>query len=73
MCEIDQFEYLPAVVELLDGVLHVLVPEELHDSGAVLVDVGVADVAGFAHVIFQILPRSGRRQALRKGVTHEMW
>lgn len=51
------------VVELLDGVLHVLVAQELDDAGAVLEGVGEADVARLPHVVFEVLPRAGGRQA----------
>lgn len=51
------------VVELLDGVLHILVAQELYDARAVLEGVGEADVARLAHVILEILPGAGGRQA----------
>lgn len=53
----------PGVVELLDGVLHVLVAQELDDAGAVLEGVGEADVARLAHVVLEVLPGAGGRQA----------
>ena len=50
------------VVELLDGVLHVLAPRVLDGARAVLEDVGEADVARLAHVVLQVLPAASRRQ-----------
>lgn len=52
----------PRIVQLLDRVLHVLVPQKLHHTGAILVRVRKAHVARFAHVILEVLPRAGRRQ-----------
>lgn len=40
-------------------VLHVLPAEELHNALAVTLHVGKANVAGFTHVILQILPAPG--------------
>ncbi len=51
------------VVELLDGVLHVLVPEVLDGAGAVFEHVGEADVPGLPHVVLQVLPAARRRKA----------
>ena len=47
------------IVQLFDGVLHVLVPQVLHRSRAVLEDVGEADVARLPHVVLQVLPTAG--------------
>ena len=44
------------IVELLDGVLHVLVAHELHHASAIMEDIRVADVSGLAHVVLQVLP-----------------
>ena len=51
------------IVQLLQGVLHVLVPHVLADTGAVLVDIGEADVPGLAHVVLQVLPAAARWQS----------
>lgn len=51
------------VVQFFDCVLHVLVAQELNDAGTILVSVREADVAGLAHVILEILPRSGGGQS----------
>jgi len=48
------------VVELARRVLHVVVVQELHDAGTVLVDVRVADVARLAHMVLQVLPATSR-------------
>jgi len=62
-----EFTYLmrteARVVQLFDGVLHVLVTQELHHAGPVLVGVCETDVAGLAHVVLEILPRSGGGQS----------
>lgn len=50
------------VVELPERVLHVLVAHVLDGAGAVLEDVGVAHVAGLAHVVLQVLPTARRRE-----------
>ena len=50
------------VVQLLEGVLHVLPPHVLHHAGAVLEDVRVADVPGVPHVVLQVLPAACRRE-----------
>ena len=47
------------VVQLLQSVLHVLPPQVLHHPGAVLEDVGVADVPSVSHVVLQVLPAAG--------------
>jgi len=47
------------IVQLFDRVLHVLVPQVLHRSRAVLEDVGEADVARLPHVVLQVLPTAG--------------
>jgi len=51
------------VIQFLEGVLHVLPPEVLHHSGAVLEHVGVADVPRVPHVVLEVLPAAGRREA----------
>ena len=51
------------VVQLLESVLHVLVAHVFDCAGSVFVDIGEADIAGFAHVILQVLPASGGREA----------
>ena len=51
------------VVQLLESVLHVLVAHVFDGAGSVFVDIGEADIAGFAHVILQVLPASGGREA----------
>lgn len=53
----------PRVVQLLDGILHVLVAQELHHSCAILVRVGEAHIARLAHMVLQILPRPRSRQS----------
>lgn len=53
----------PRIVQLLDRILHVLVPQKLHHPRTVFVRVGKAHVARLAHVILQVLPRSRRRQS----------
>ena len=45
------------VVQLPQGVLHVVGSGELDDSGSVLEHVGETHVSGLPHVILQILPR----------------
>ena len=47
------------IVQLFDRVLHVLVPQVLHRTRAVLEDVGEADVARLPHVVLQVLPTAG--------------
>ena len=50
------------VVELLEGVLHVLSPHVLHHPGAVLEHVAVADVPRLPHVVLEVLPAAGGGQ-----------
>ena len=50
------------VVQLLEGVLHVLPPHVLHHANAILVHVRVADVPGVPHVVLQVLPAASRRE-----------
>ena len=52
-----------SVVQMLNGVLHVLVANELNYASAILVHIGVADIAGLPHVVLQILPATSGRQA----------
>lgn len=47
------------VIQLLDSILHVLIAHELHNSGAIVKHISVADVACFTHMIFEILPAAG--------------
>jgi hypothetical protein len=51
------------VVQLLHGVLHIIVSEELDDAGAILVNIREAHIAGFAHMVLEVLPAARRRQA----------
>lgn len=44
------------IVQLFDGIFHVFVSQKLHHSGTIFVCVGKADVAGFTHMILQVLP-----------------
>lgn len=46
----------PRVVQLLDGILHVLVAEELYHASAILEHIGIAHITSFPHVILQVLP-----------------
>ena len=47
------------VVELLEGVLHVLVAHVLHHPSAVLEHVAVAHVPRLPHVVLEVLPAAG--------------
>jgi hypothetical protein len=53
---VNALEYLMGlkfgVVQLLDGVLHVLVAKELADAGPVFVNVRETNFAGVSHVVF---------------------
>ena len=51
------------VVQLLQGVLHVLPPQVLHHPRAVLEHVRVADIARVPHMVLQVLPAAGGWQA----------
>lgn len=44
------------VVQLLDGVSHVLTALKLHHASPVLEDIGVANISSLPHVILQVLP-----------------
>lgn len=46
------------VVKFLDGVLHVLMAQELYHTGAILVGVREAHIACLTHMVLQILPRT---------------
>jgi len=47
------------IIQLLEGVLHVLPPHVLHHPGAVLEHVAVAHVPRLPHVILEVLPAAG--------------
>ena len=49
-----------SIVQLLEGVLHVLPPHVLHHPGAVLEHVAVADIPRLPHVVFEVLPAASR-------------
>lgn len=53
----------PRIIQLLDRILHILMPKELHNPRAVLERVSEADIPGLAHVVFQVLPGSRGGQA----------
>jgi len=44
------------IIQLLEGVLHVLPPHVLHHPGAVLEHVAVAHVPRLPHVVLEVLP-----------------
>lgn len=50
------------VVQLSDGIGHVLFAHKLYNSGAVPVNVGVAHIAGLSHVVLQVLPAAALRK-----------
>lgn len=52
-----------SVIQMFDGIFHVLVANELHNARAVLVDVGKAHVARLSHVILEVLPAARCGQA----------
>ena len=51
------------VVQILQCILHVIVANKLDDTSAVLEHVSIADIAGLAHVVLEVLPAAGGRQA----------
>ena len=51
------------VVQIFDGILHVVVADEFDDARAVLEHVRIAYIARLAHMILQVLPGAGGRQA----------
>lgn len=53
----------PRIVQFLNSILHVLVPQKLHHSRAVLKGVGKTNITSLPHVILQILPRAARWQS----------
>jgi len=48
------------IVQLLEGVLHVLPPHVLHHPGAVLEHIAVADIPRLPHVVLEVLPAASR-------------
>ena len=44
------------VVQVLDGILHVLISDELHNARAVLKHVRIANIASDPEMVFQVLP-----------------
>lgn len=54
------------IVEFLQGVFHVRIGREFNDSliAVMLMSVGVRDLAGLAHVIFQVLPANAGGKVL---------
>lgn len=50
------------VVQFSNGIGHVLFADKFYDSGSVSVDVGVANIAGLAHVVLQVLPAATLRK-----------
>ena len=50
------------VIQFLDCVLHVFIAHKLHDAGAVMKHICIADVASLTHVVLEVLPAAGRRE-----------
>ncbi len=49
------------VVQFSCSIFHVIVFHKFHHTSSILIDIRVANVSSFSHVIFQILPTSTRR------------
>lgn len=52
----------PGIVQLFNGIFHIFMAQELHNTGSVFVHIGEANVARLPHMVLQILPRAGRGQ-----------
>jgi len=50
------------VVELSDSIFHIIIVQELNNATTILRHICIAHVAGFTHVVFQVLPAAARWQ-----------
>lgn len=57
------------VVQLSNSIGHVFFAHKLYNSGPISVDVCIANVASFTHVVLQILPASTLRESWHKTIT----
>jgi len=44
------------VIQLLDGILHVILTNEFHNTCSVFEGISIAHVSSLSHVILQVLP-----------------
>ena len=51
------------VVQILQGILHVVIANKLDNTSAVLEHISIADIASLAHMVLEVLPAAGGRQS----------
>lgn len=44
------------IIQFFEGILHVIVTEELHNTSAILEHIGKTHISSFTHVVLEILP-----------------
>ncbi len=51
------------IIQMFNGIFHVIISNELTHTSAILEHIGIADISGDTHMILDILPAAGWRQA----------
>lgn len=61
----------PWIVQFLDGIFHIFMAQELNDAGSIFVHIGKTNIAGFSHMVLQVLPGTGSGQSRHHDT--ELW
>lgn len=61
----------PWIVQFLDGIFHIFMAQELNDAGSIFIHIGKTNIAGFSHMVLQVLPGTGSGQSRHHDT--ELW